>query len=500
MVIEVKEPNGTPATKTVKVISQSIKVAPIATTKSVPVDQRTPKHYRRVSKIHSMSPGDSHGEDLPFPSSPRSPRSPRSPKAIEFPVDGKQTQGKRPERRRRKSISLHDRRDWMMKGTAFQISTFQSAELEPSPTPVSSKDGFELLCTYNWVSSKAPTVYVPGAPPVWTPVKLPTTLVKDSRINFIDQDAFHAPTYPFEPLFEAVSLMNPSVRFNDVDLVANRNSLRKLLNFAMGRAHESFRMDLHVVKNTLFITRREKSACEFIYGHQTSGFGHSFERAFTKSPPELEDSSSHHRAIRYSLGGLNCVVRFEVDTCCEENNNPEAPENGSVDAISRRNSDSSLVDSLAKVSTAESDPKPPKCHYTKIIRRGHVVPSSAMAEVKARSGRARLGELLPQLWFGRTPNLLVGTHDNGTFRKVEHTNAEAHFLDWENKNQKELRKLTRLIADIRDLTMKTKDKACVVVCNHNVRPLTLKVFTPMARKGVLPEKLINQFWDESTGA
>ena len=98
MVIEVKGHNGTPsATKNVKVISQSIKVAPIVTTKSVPVDQRTPKHYRRVSKIHSMSPEDSHGEDLPSPlppSSPRSPRSPRSPKAIEFPMDSKQTQGK----------------------------------------------------------------------------------------------------------------------------------------------------------------------------------------------------------------------------------------------------------------------------------------------------------------------------------------------------------------------------------------------------------------------
>jgi len=98
MVIEVKEPNGAPsATKTVRVISQSIKVAPIVTTKSIPVDQRTPKHYRRVSKTHSMSPEGSHGEDLPSPlppSSPRSPRSPRSPKAIEFPMDGKQTQGK----------------------------------------------------------------------------------------------------------------------------------------------------------------------------------------------------------------------------------------------------------------------------------------------------------------------------------------------------------------------------------------------------------------------
>lgn len=94
MVNEVKEPNGTPATKTVKVIRQSIKVAPIITTKSAPADQRTPKHYRRVLKIHSTSPEDSHGEDLPSPLPSSSPRSPRSPKAIEFPMDGKQTQGK----------------------------------------------------------------------------------------------------------------------------------------------------------------------------------------------------------------------------------------------------------------------------------------------------------------------------------------------------------------------------------------------------------------------
>ncbi|OCL05604.1 geranylgeranyl pyrophosphate synthetase [Glonium stellatum] len=387
----------------------------------------------------------------------------------------------------------------MMKGTASLIRTFTSAELEPSSTPVSSKGGFELLCTYNWVSSKIPTVYIPGAPPVWTPVKLPTTLVKDPRINFIDQDALHDPTYPFEPLFEAASLMNPGVRFNDVDLVANRNSLRKLLNFAMGRARESFRMDLHVVKNTLFITRREKSACEFIYGHQTSGFGHSFGRAFTKPPSGLEDSSSHHRAIRYSLGGLNCVVRFEVDACCEEGN-PAATDNGSIDVISRRNSDSSLVDSFEKLSVAEAEPKPPKCHYTKIIRRGHVVPSSTMAEIKARGGRIRLSELLPQLWFGRTPNLLVGAHENGTFKRVDRTNAEARFPDWETKNQKELRKLARLIENLRNLTMKTSEKACVVVCNHNVKPLSLKVFTPVAKKAVLPDRLINQFWNESTGA
>ena len=94
--------------------------------------------------------------------------------------------------------------------------------------------------------------------------------------------------------------MNSDFDFSNVDLIANRNSLRKLLDFSKGRAPDSFRIDLNLVNNTLFLTRRERNTREMIHGNQNSGFGHNFERAFTQPAAGIEDSSGHHRVIRYS--------------------------------------------------------------------------------------------------------------------------------------------------------------------------------------------------------
>ena len=44
------------------------------------------------------------------------------------------------------------------------------------------------------------------------------------------------PLVPFEPLFRATPSMNPEFHFDDVDVVVNRNSLRKLLDFCVGRS------------------------------------------------------------------------------------------------------------------------------------------------------------------------------------------------------------------------------------------------------------------------
>ncbi len=112
--------------------------------------------------------------------------------------------------------------------------------------------------------------------------------------------------------------MNPSFKFEDVDVVTDRNNLKKLFNFASGRARDSFRIDLEMVQNTLFMTRRDRNTRSFIHMSKHPGFGHNFERAFTTSEPGLEDSTGHHRVLRYALGHLNCVVRFEVDACCKE--------------------------------------------------------------------------------------------------------------------------------------------------------------------------------------
>ena len=42
------------------------------------------------------------------------------------------------------------------------IVQFDPADLEPDETEVSSADGFDVICTYNWSDSKTPILYVPG--------------------------------------------------------------------------------------------------------------------------------------------------------------------------------------------------------------------------------------------------------------------------------------------------------------------------------------------------
>ena len=195
---------------------------------------------------------------------------------------------------------------WLTKGTGQLIKFIDPTQTKGSTTPISSSAGFELLCTYNWISTPAPSIYVPGGPPRWKPVTLPKTLPKDAGTHFIDQNAFRAPMFPFEPMFAALDLMKPDFDFGEVDVVTNRNSLRKLLNFASGRVSESFRIDVDMVHRTMFLTRRERVR-RTKSGARNAGYGHNFERAFTEMEKGLEESSGHHRVIRYKMGELNCA-------------------------------------------------------------------------------------------------------------------------------------------------------------------------------------------------
>lgn len=52
--------------------------------------------------------------------------------------------------------------DWMMKDTMQEIITFEAARLEVGPNAVESNTDSELLCTYNWISSRSSAIYVPG--------------------------------------------------------------------------------------------------------------------------------------------------------------------------------------------------------------------------------------------------------------------------------------------------------------------------------------------------
>ncbi|UQC75215.1 uncharacterized protein CLUP02_01868, partial [Colletotrichum lupini] len=47
----------------------------------------------------------------------------------------------------------------------------------------------------------------------------------------INKSTVRIPKYSFKPLFYAIVLINLLFRFNKVNIIINRNSLKKLLNF-----------------------------------------------------------------------------------------------------------------------------------------------------------------------------------------------------------------------------------------------------------------------------
>lgn len=312
------------------------------------------------------------------------------------------------------------------------------------------------------------------------------------------QAAYRPPEYPYEPIYKALSIMGPESDFKDTDLVTNRRSLQMLFQFASGNPFQDFRMDLHMVHDTLFLTRREQKTYFVVNACGTSKVGSNFESAFTTPEPGLEDSSSHHRVLRYTLGDLKCVVRFEADACCKEKqNDPQALDQKLVHFFSSPSEEKVRAkckqlfsgESEEAVAAAAGD----KSERTSVVLGGRIVPSSTMAELKTSQG-ANFGvaKHLPQLWFGRTSNLLIGTHADGTFHKLEAVDVAKQLLEWEKTHQEQLRKLTWLIAELRNTVRSTPGGYCVLVGKGKARKAT--VYAVAKRTSVLPDNIIEQFW------
>jgi len=296
----------------------------------------------------------------------------------------------------------------------------------------------------------------------------------------VDQNSARVPRYPFEPLFSATATMNPSFRFDTVDVVTNRNSLRKLLDFCTGRIGQDFRVNLLLVKNTLFIERCEKSLRELAIGSQNSGWGHSFEESFTEYPPGLRNSAGHHRALVYHLGNLRCAVRFEVDACYR------SPSSGNINV-------DSLITRMDRLTIGSI----PTRKTTNITLDTAPMLQSAAAEMKAATKAKSIGVYMPQLWFGRTPWLITGQHSKGTFNELKIVKTDDKFESWETKKQLELRKMVSVLSQFRNAVKLNEGKKCVALCERSSNPLVIKIFSAKADSEALPKELVNKFWKKT---
>ena len=367
----------------------------------------------------------------------------------------------------------------------------------PSPsTPVHTKDDSEFLCSYSWKQTPTATIYVPGTPSKWTPPSLPTQLAPDNGLHYVDQHLERVPVYPFEPIFQSLAVMNPSIRFNDVDIVINRNTIQKLLLFASHkRTYGAFHVNLDMVGNTLFIDRQDRYAKT----NTQSGYGRNFEADFTTDDPDLVDAEGHHRVIRYDLGRLNVVLRMEADGYIA----PDAPleaDGATTESItpphpSSTRSDTPFEDQFSDLClTAKPTHTPtipiPHTLATTVIAAGTPTPHPHSLELKSSVSKTLARE---QIWFGRVPHLVFAKHKNGLVKALDESRwDENDFEDWAEKHQWQLRRLVWLLEELREVAVRKAGGHAVLVAVEKGAPL--QIFEAKTAKGALPREIVERFW------
>ncbi|PIL34959.1 hypothetical protein GSI_02746 [Ganoderma sinense ZZ0214-1] len=251
-------------------------------------------------------------------------------------------------------------------GPAIVELTAPDAAIADKPTKI---EDLRCIASYTWDTERKPTLIAPGSPRIWVDRAMPFKVAFDSGIRMFHEDAFYMENEStLIPLFRAVDAMvleeesEPSAGENAeaidwaaVDFVTDRNNLRKLLRWVRERGptttievsspaietspasptsdasegkggieagaaaewdpRKDFRIDLQLGgANTVLMERWAARAREVI-APPKGGCRANFEQEHTAAAPGCENGGGHYRIVQYNIGGLNMVVRFEVDAC-----------------------------------------------------------------------------------------------------------------------------------------------------------------------------------------
>ncbi|KAK2810059.1 hypothetical protein FQN50_003253 [Emmonsiellopsis sp. PD_5] len=349
------------------------------------------------------------------------------------------------------------------------------------------------LSSYNWIEAPAPTIAVPGSPSLWSPPKTAQKLKKDSGLIYIAQNAARHPKSPMEPLFRALLVSNPSFDINSVDVVTDRNNIRKLLSFASPSLTdtrlEPFTIDIEIINDTAVFCRAETRTSEFIGPQDFIGFGHEFEKAYTTN--QIVGSTGHHRILSYQFGDLKFIVRHETDGYID----------GSVKESTERTElgDDDLSGMLGTLSLGPSESLSHAAPFdSKLIikEKGHEVPTESTLELKTRVFHRPIDiqQVIPQLWVSQTPNLVRAYHRNGLFEQPRVEDVSSKIERWERDHQVDLMKLAALIKRIIDAVRDIGGNATI---KYDTLLDKLVVWKVEARK-MLPDDLYSILENKNT--
>lgn len=263
-----------------------------------------------------------------------------------------------------------------------------------------------------------------------------------------------------------------------IDLVTDRRNLRLLLDFVGGRAGE-FRIDVEVVRNTVLFSRWSKSPVSYIPSGSFGGYGHEFERAFTRFPNSCKGSISHNRVITYTLGGVKIIMRFEVDAYKE----------GALPQSAGASHGAYTGPSNATMARANAVPTP--TGFT-VAARGHLVAPARIIEIKTGGVGRNLGlKAKVQMWFSQTPILYAGIYgEPGVFGSVSEVNMVENGMlgEWERDNADKLRKLVKALEMICEAVKRVPGGKAAII--HIGGSGVLKVHNVTNRNHGLPTDIL----------
>lgn len=310
------------------------------------------------------------------------------------------------------------------------------------------------ISSYNWVQAPqlTPTMIVPGSPALWSPPSRAIRLQKDSGLVYIAQNAARHPESPLEPLFRALYMTEPAYDIRNVDIVTDRNNIRKLLSFvdrgSSRYSGETFAINVELKQNTAMFCRTEEKTVEFIEPHEFRGYGHEYEKVFTRS--QIPGSTGHHRILSYSFGDLTLLVRHETDGCVDLGK--DVPRSAEDDPP--RDDLSDMLGTLSLTNASDHTPEGSERRRLIVKRGGRHVPLEATLEIKTRVRHKPISveEIAPQLWASQTPKLVRSYHQNGVFDRSEVEDMSSSIKEWEREKQTELTQLVALLRRIIELT------------------------------------------------
>ena len=322
----------------------------------------------------------------------------------------------------------------------------------------------QFVASYNLLEGLQKTIFVPGRPSVWTPLPGATVLSPDSGDYYRDENAARFPDYSMEPAVKSIFQMNPSFDPSKVDIFGCGSTLGDILRFSMG-IPQPFSFTVHMIGNTAFFARRNHSPTELI--DNVHGYGHAFPEAYTTWSQDVKGSASHQRIIKYSFGGLQLLVRFEVDGYILEqadDSEDEGHSYGSGNAKAGNSAETStdaLVEKLLEDILKPKSPPAERAGGSLVVRaQGRRTPQSSVFDLKTRSSRKQrdeiMAEQLPRLWVRQIHKFVLAFHTSGRFDPPDVLDITSEMHDWEQKSKTALSRMVALLKDIRDTAMATE--------------------------------------------